>query len=74
MGLSLVWGDIWSFAVMEYNWSCDSGIFWVWWPKVMSPYRRCQRSIFSGRVETELAASRFASVEPSRNTVLFSLI
>ena len=33
-----VWGDVWSFAVTEYVLSCDSGIFWSWWPKVVSPY------------------------------------
>ena len=38
MGSLLVWGDVWSFAVTEYDWSCDLGIFRSWWPKVMSPY------------------------------------
>ena len=38
MGSSLVWGDVRSFAVTEYDRSCDSGIFRSWWPKVMSPY------------------------------------
>ena len=38
MGSSSVWGDVWSFAVMEYDQSCDSGIFWSWWLKFMSPY------------------------------------
>ena len=23
----------------EYVWSCDSGIFRSWWPKVVSPYK-----------------------------------
>ena len=38
MGSLSVWGDVWSFAVMEYDQSCDLGIFRSWWPKVMSPY------------------------------------
>ena len=38
MGSSSVWGVVRSFAVTEYDWSCDLGIFQSWWLKVMSPY------------------------------------
>ena len=38
MGLSLVWGDVRSFAVMAHVRSCDLGIFRSWWLKVVSPY------------------------------------
>ena len=51
MGSSSVWGDIQSFAVMEYDQSCDLGIFQSWWLKVMSPYIAVER-IFSGGRDT----------------------
>ena len=47
MGLSSVWGDVWSFAVTEYDRSCDSGIFQSWWLKFMSPYKCDQKKGFN---------------------------
>ena len=59
MGSSSVWGDVRSFAVMEYDWSCDSGIFQSWWLKVMSPY--------SNMLTSNHATTRTGSAESDNN-------
>ena len=59
MGSSLVWGDVRSFAVTEYDRSCDLGIFLSWRLKFMSPYRGTYK-VFEGRDMSGVTRQRYS--------------